>query len=161
MRRFSLLPFASLGLLVAAASPASSAEYSIGEPQVLNGMEIAAVYLQPIEMDPPGMMTPAPEADIHLEADIHATADNKNGFAEGDWLPNLHVTPCRRRSDVTNFKRSRWASSHCDIASNSRPISCSAKRSNMLPWTVRSWRIVGSGGCGFVFRISGLMLKCT
>ena len=91
MRRFSLLPFASLGLLVAAAAPAYSGEYSIGEPHVLNGMEIAAVYLQPIEMDPPGMMTPAPEADIHLEADIHATADNKNGFAEGDWLPNLHV----------------------------------------------------------------------
>ncbi|WP_210212834.1 hypothetical protein, partial [Sinorhizobium meliloti] len=34
---------------------------------------------------------------------------------------------------------------------------CSAKRSNMLAWTVRSWRIVGSGGYGFVFRISSLI----
>jgi uncharacterized protein involved in high-affinity Fe2+ transport len=37
------------------------------------------------------MMLPAAESDIHLEADIHATADNRNGFAEGDWLPNLHI----------------------------------------------------------------------
>ena len=29
------------------------------------------------------------------------------------------------------------------------PISCPANRSNRLAWTVRSWRIVGSGGCGF------------
>ena len=27
----------------------------------------------------------------------------------------------------------------------------------MLPWTVGSWRIVGSGACGFVFGISRLM----
>jgi hypothetical protein len=33
-----------------------------------------------------------------------------------------------------------------DIAFNSWPISCVAKRSNTLAWTVRSWRIVGSGG---------------
>jgi len=32
-----------------------------------------------------------------------------------------------------------------------------AKRSNTLAWTVRSWRIVGSGGYGFVFRISSLI----
>lgn len=32
------------------------------------------------------------------------------------------------------------------IAFSSQPISCEAKRSNILVWTVRSWRIVGSGG---------------
>lgn len=68
-----------------------AAEFPIGAPQVAGGMEVAAVYLQPIEMDPPGMMRPAAESDVHLEADIHATADNVNGFAEGDWVPNLHV----------------------------------------------------------------------
>ena len=31
----------------------------------------------------------------------------------------------------------------------------------MFAWTVRSWRIVSSGGYGFVFGISRLMLKCT
>ena len=48
-----------------------------------------------------------------------------------------------------------------DIACSSRPISCPANRSNMLAWTVRSWRIVGSGGCGLCFGISGLMPKST
>jgi uncharacterized protein involved in high-affinity Fe2+ transport len=54
-------------------------------------MEIAAVYLQPIEMEPSGMMAPAATTDIHLEADIHATAENANGFADGDWIPNLSI----------------------------------------------------------------------
>jgi uncharacterized protein involved in high-affinity Fe2+ transport len=76
---------------VAGAISAYAAEFPIGEPQMRHGMEIAAVYLQPIEMEPEGMMAPAAESDIHLEADIHATADNRNGFAEGDWVPNLHV----------------------------------------------------------------------
>ncbi|MGN6651962.1 iron transporter, partial [Trinickia sp.] len=35
---------------------ASAAEYPIGKPQVQGGMEIGAVYLQPITMDPEGMM---------------------------------------------------------------------------------------------------------
>ena len=76
-----------LGLSVAA----SAAEYPIGKPVQKYGMEIGAVYLQPIEMDPPGMMRAAKESDVHLEADIHATADNKNGFPEGEWVPYLTV----------------------------------------------------------------------
>ena len=32
-------------------------QYPIGTPQHLHGMEIAAVYLQPVEMEPAGMMT--------------------------------------------------------------------------------------------------------
>jgi len=66
-------------------------EYPAGEPQIVAGMEIAAVYLQPIEMEPPAMMRPAGEADIYLEADIRATADNENGFSEGDWVPYLEI----------------------------------------------------------------------
>ena len=66
-------------------------EYPIGTPQTKNGMEIAAVYLQPIEMEPPGVMRPAAESDVHLESDIKAAKDNKNGFAQGDWIPYLAV----------------------------------------------------------------------
>lgn len=73
-------------------SSAQAMENPIGSPQIVNGMEVSAVYLQPIEMEPAGMMAPATESDIHLEADIHATAENENGFAEGDWLPNLVVS---------------------------------------------------------------------
>ncbi len=66
-------------------------EYPIGKPVVSGGMEIAAVYLQPVTMAPAGMMAKAEESDIHLEADIHATENNPNGFAEGDWMPYMHI----------------------------------------------------------------------
>lgn len=61
------------------AAPAAFAfkEYPAGEPIKINDMEIAAVYLQPIDMEPRGMGLPAAKADIHLEADIHATEGNK------------------------------------------------------------------------------------
>ena len=73
------------------AASAWSAEYPIGKPSDLNGLEIGAVYLQPVEMEPAGMMRAAKESDIHLEADIHATADNKNGLPEGAWAPYLGI----------------------------------------------------------------------
>lgn len=78
----------SLGLTI---STAVGLEYPIGNPVNVNGMEVAAVYLQPIEMKPDGMMNPAATSDIHLEADIHALADNPNGFAEGEWMPHLKI----------------------------------------------------------------------
>jgi hypothetical protein len=78
-------------LALAGSGSALAAEYPIGEPQFGGGLEVAAVYLQPIEMDPPGMMRPASDSDVHLEADIHTLADNPNGFAEGEWMPFLTV----------------------------------------------------------------------
>jgi len=69
----------------------NAADFPIGGPVVKNGMEIAAVYIQPTKMDPmlPGMMK---QADIHLEADISATKDNPNGWAEGSWVPYLQIS---------------------------------------------------------------------
>jgi uncharacterized protein involved in high-affinity Fe2+ transport len=72
-------------------SAVSALEYPIGEPQKKAGLEIAAVYLQPIEMAPAGLMKKAAESDIHIEADIHALADNVNGFEEGAWVPYLVI----------------------------------------------------------------------
>jgi uncharacterized protein involved in high-affinity Fe2+ transport len=89
MRTRSLAAMAALAAVFTL--PASAKEYPIGKPQTMSGMEIAAVYLQPIEMEPEGMMRPAKDSDIHLEADIKATKDNPNGFAEGDWVPFLVV----------------------------------------------------------------------
>ncbi len=66
-------------------------EYPIGHPQQHAGMEIAAVYLQPVTMEPEGMMRQASESDVHMEADIHALANNTNGFSEGAWIPYLQV----------------------------------------------------------------------
>ena len=74
-----------------AASPAAALEYPIGKPQHQAGMEIAAVYLQPVPMEPAGMMRAVAESDIHLEADIHAQSDNANGFPDGAWVPYLGV----------------------------------------------------------------------
>jgi uncharacterized protein involved in high-affinity Fe2+ transport len=62
------------------AASAAALEYPIGTPHNLAGMEVAAVYLQPIDMEPEGHMRKASESDIHLEADIHALGNNPNGF---------------------------------------------------------------------------------
>jgi hypothetical protein len=85
---------AGLAALVLAATgqhEATATEYPIGEPVVAARMEVAAVFLQPIVMDPPGMMLAAAGADIHLEADIQALAGNAHGFAEGAWVPYLQI----------------------------------------------------------------------
>lgn len=89
MRRIlgAMLCVAAIGF----SSIAFGKEYPIGKPQKMAGMEVAAVYLQPIEMDPPGMMRDAKDSDVHLEADIKAAKDNKNGYAEGDWIGYLSV----------------------------------------------------------------------
>ncbi|WP_043699016.1 iron transporter [Tepidimonas taiwanensis] len=77
--------------LATGAMVAHALEYPIGKPQTRAGLEVAAVYLQPVEMEPEGMMRKASESDIHLEADIRAVADNPNGFPEGSWVPHLLV----------------------------------------------------------------------
>jgi uncharacterized protein involved in high-affinity Fe2+ transport len=73
------------------ATKALAVEYPIGVPQQKAGMEIGAVYLQPVEMEPEGHMRKATESDIHIEADIKALANNPNGFEEGAWIPYLIV----------------------------------------------------------------------
>ena len=86
-------PFRPLAFAALAATSLSAAalEYPIGVPQNVVGLEVAAVYLQAVEMEPEGHMRKASESDIHLEADIHALANNANGFAEGMWIPHLLV----------------------------------------------------------------------
>lgn len=91
-------------LLILAAVPAHAEfkEYPIGEPQVQNAMQVAAVYLKPIDMEPRGIDLPASKADIHLEADIHAVKGNPNGFGAGEWLPYLTV---RYRLENTDTRK--------------------------------------------------------
>ena len=74
------------------AGAAQAAEFPIGKAVERNGMEIGAVYLQPVVMAPmlPGMGMAA-HADIHLEADIRALKDNPNGFGPGEWVPYLGI----------------------------------------------------------------------
>lgn len=87
------IPLTAAALLAATPNGGSAlaAETAIGEPVTKNAMEIAAVYLQPVMMEPhlPGMHE---RTDIHLEADIRALEKNPNGFGPGEWVPYLGVT---------------------------------------------------------------------
>lgn len=83
------LSLATLTLLLSSFTYA--AETPIGQAVEKNGMQIGAVYLQAVMMDPE-MPHQAGPADIHLEADIHAVKGNQNGFGVGEWIPNLQIS---------------------------------------------------------------------
>lgn len=68
---------------------AQASDVEIGSVE-RDGMEIAAVYIQPVTMEP--MMPGMGSGDIHLEADIKALKDNPNGFPEGAWMPYLTIS---------------------------------------------------------------------
>lgn len=89
IRNYIAASFMSIGL---ATSAYAFTEYPAGEPVIMNGMEIVAVYLEPIDMEPRGMGLPAARSDIHLEADIHAVEGNQNGFGAGEWMPYLTIS---------------------------------------------------------------------
>lgn len=91
MAGWRVMALSLLALGAGSLAEAQAIEYRIGEPVLAGGLEVAAVFLQPIEMDPPGMMGDPAETDIHLEADIQALAGNPNGFAEGAWVPYLMI----------------------------------------------------------------------
>ena len=86
------LAFALLAVpLVAGAGAAQAREDPIGGPVTINGLEIEASYLTGIEMAPmPADMAMGPDA-IHLETDVHATADNPQGFAVDAWIPYMSI----------------------------------------------------------------------
>lgn len=100
-------PFKTAGMTLVtagllAAVSVQAAEYPIGKPQQKNGMEVGAVYLQPVIMEPASQQA-AIQTDVHLEADIMALEDNPNGFAPGVWIPYLTVDYSlqRKGSDKT------------------------------------------------------------
>jgi uncharacterized protein involved in high-affinity Fe2+ transport len=89
MNRIAVAAACAAALL--AAHPAGAREYFVGGPVHQNDMEIVANYLIGVEMAPmtPGM---AMGADvIHLEADVHATADNAFGYPDGAWIGYLTI----------------------------------------------------------------------
>ncbi len=84
-----LMAMAAMGL--AAPGQAGFQEYPLGDEQESNGLVIAGVYFQPVDMEPTGMGLPKEQADMHLEADISAGPDNRLGFGVGDFVPFLSV----------------------------------------------------------------------
>jgi uncharacterized protein involved in high-affinity Fe2+ transport len=75
----------------AGATEAQAREYFVGGPVEKEDMEIVANYLVGVEMAPmTESMAHGPDV-IHLEADVHATADNKNGYPDGAWIAYLTI----------------------------------------------------------------------
>jgi periplasmic iron binding protein len=72
-----------------ASRPAGFREYPIGDEVERNQLRITAVWLPMVQME--GMNGPPPPDMIHIEADIHATANNKNGCALDEFVPYLRV----------------------------------------------------------------------
>jgi len=83
----------ALLLLVTLAVPRATlaVEVPIGKPKTLHGLRIAAVYSVAVAMDEYWGGPPPDEADIHLEADIHAIKGNRYGFRAGEWISYLTI----------------------------------------------------------------------
>jgi uncharacterized protein involved in high-affinity Fe2+ transport len=64
-------------------------EYPIGEEVEQNALRIAAVWLPSVRVEGQGVI--AGTDVIHLEADVHALADNPNGFAKDEFVPYLQI----------------------------------------------------------------------
>jgi len=88
VRRIFMLAIGAAVLAVGA--NASAAEIKIGQEVEKNFMEITAVYLQAVTMEPADHAAHGP-TDIHLEADIRGAKDDPNGFGPGEWVPYLGV----------------------------------------------------------------------
>jgi uncharacterized protein involved in high-affinity Fe2+ transport len=88
--KFALIGATGLAFLLPAAG-ASAREYFIGGPAHQHDMEIVANYLTGVEMAP--MLPDMAHGDdvIHLEADVHATADNIYGYPDGAWIGYLTI----------------------------------------------------------------------
>ena len=72
-------------------SPALAREYPIGGPVQAHDMEIASSYLVGVDMAPMPADMPMGKDVIHLETDVHATADNVWGYPDGAWIPYLTI----------------------------------------------------------------------
>jgi len=79
-------------LIVALPCGALAKEVPIDKPREQYGLRLAAVYSEPVAMDEYWGGPPPEEADIHLEADVHAMKGNQYGFRPGEWIPYLTIT---------------------------------------------------------------------
>ncbi len=90
-RRHVLIAALLAAVALPASRPAVAREYFVGGPVHEHDMEIVANYLVGIEMAPMSpKMAMGPDV-IHLEADVHATADNVYGYPDGAWVPYLTI----------------------------------------------------------------------
>lgn len=79
-------------VFIMAAGAAQAKEYYIGGPDYQDSMEIVTSYLLGIEMDPMPSDMPMGLDTIHLEVDLHATANNPWGYEDQFWIPYVTIT---------------------------------------------------------------------
>lgn len=86
---------AVLAEAVPAPGEAGFTEISIGEEQIVGPYQVAAVYFQAVDMYPANLNPTREESDMHMEADIHLTAEASKlygfGEAEDTWPAYLTV----------------------------------------------------------------------
>lgn len=91
----SALALSSFAYAAPAPAPGEEAgfeEFPIGDEVTVGPLHIAAVYFQPVDMEPAGLGgLAASKADMHLEADISAAEGNELGYGVGDFVPYLSV----------------------------------------------------------------------
>lgn len=94
MKKFLSLILAAVmvfGCSAALATEAGFDEFPIGEEQDAGILHVAAVYFQPVEMEPKAEAgLSVEESNIHIEADVSAN-ENDLGYGVGDWIPYLTV----------------------------------------------------------------------
>jgi uncharacterized protein involved in high-affinity Fe2+ transport len=101
----SAVAAAAFGVVPLAAN-ADVHEYYVGEPVVKEGLQIVPNYLTGVEMDqmPPGMEMGGTD-NVHLEADVHATADDKHGYHEDQWIAYLTIQYTLTKVGDASFKK--------------------------------------------------------
>jgi uncharacterized protein involved in high-affinity Fe2+ transport len=102
-----MMPIKSILVLagaLAASAPAAAKEFYVGEPVVKNDLQIVPHYLLGIEMEPMPKGMDHGAGAVHLEADVHATKDEKHGFKEDEWIPYLTISYTIEKIG-TNFKK--------------------------------------------------------
>jgi Fe2+ transport protein len=103
MRHLPLLTASAVAL--ASAHAANAREYFVVGPVHQHDMEIVANYLVGIEMAPMPPDMPHDSDVIHLEADVHAVADNVHGYADGAWIPYLRIDYTVEKVDQLESQR--------------------------------------------------------
>jgi len=99
-------PLAAAGAVLAlAALPAAAKEFYVGEPVTKNDMQLVSHYLLGIEMSAMPKGTAMGPNAVHIEVDVHATKEEKHGFGDGEWIPNLTISYTIEKLGGGKFKK--------------------------------------------------------
>lgn len=90
-RAITGMPLLAFPLIAVLSAPAMAREYYVGGPVRTHDMEIVANYLIGVEMAPTMADMPTGSDVIHIEADVHATADNAFGYPDGAWIGYIGI----------------------------------------------------------------------